>query len=75
MTCWLKYVPDVKRYLKQYKLNDSQAGYILEGIEKEVGHNPELIKAVVDFEKKNLIKRLKRKGKEKAKDKVEMAYV
>lgn len=63
---------DVKKYLKQYNITDEQAKYILLDIEKEVEHNPNLIKAIVDFEKEDLIKRLKRKGKEKKKD---LAYV
>ena len=72
MTCWLRFVGNVKGYLKTYKLSDKQAKQILEDIEREVGHNPNLIKAVVDLEKGSLIKRLKRREKEKE---IEIAYI
>jgi hypothetical protein len=76
MTCWLKYVSDARRHLKKYNVNDSQAEEILKQIEGEVGHNSELIKAVVDFEKEGLIKRLKKKKiKQKAKKETSIAYM
>jgi len=59
------FISVVKQYLKKYNINDDEARQILEDIEKQVGHNHNLIKATVDFEGENLIKRLKRKQKKK----------
>ena len=73
MTCWMKFLGTVKGYLGQYNINDSEAKQILEDIERDVGHNPNLIKAVVDTEKAGLIKRLKRRSKEKKEE--EVAYI
>ena len=73
MTCWLVFLSTVKNYLKEYSINDEQAKLILQDIEKEVGHNKELIKAVVDMEREALIKRLRRKGKEKQKKSIAYA--
>lgn len=70
MVCWMKYINTVQKYLKDYDVNREQAEEILRDVEKQVGHNAELIKAVVDFEKKNLINRLKKKKKEKQKEEV-----
>ena len=72
MVCWMKYVNTVQKYLKDYDVNREQAEEILRDVEKQVGHNVELIKAVVDFEKGNLISRLKKKkkGKEKQEEEV-----
>jgi len=64
MTCWMKFLGTVKGYLKDYNVSDADARQILEGIEKDVGHNPNLIKAMIDLEKSGLIKRLKKKSKE-----------
>lgn len=72
MTCWMKFTGAVKNYLREYNVTDNEARQILESIEKEVGHNANLIKSVVDMEKAGLIKRLKKKAKEKE---PEMAYV
>jgi len=74
MTCWMKFLGTVKNYLSEYNVNDLEARQILESIEKDVGHNPNLIKAVVDTEKAGLIKRLKRRSKEKKKEE-EVAYI
>jgi len=74
MTCWMKFLGSVKNYLREYNVTDLEARQILESIEKEVGHNPNLIKAVVDTEKAGLIKRLKRRSKEKKKEE-EVAYI
>jgi hypothetical protein len=71
MVCWLVFLNVVKKYLSAYNVNDEEAKEILLDIEKEVGHNKDLIKAVVDFEKEGLIKRLKKKKKARGK---EMAY-
>lgn len=69
MVCWMKYINAVKKYLGNYNINDEQAKDILLDIEDEVGHNSELIKAIVDFEKEGLIKRLKKKKKKKTEEK------
>lgn len=71
MTCYLMFKNAVKNYLKKYNVNDEQATEILLDIEREVGHNKELISAVVDLERENLIKRLKKK---KEKREVAMTY-
>jgi hypothetical protein len=63
MVCWLIYKSLVKDILKRYNLSDQDAIDILKDIEKETGHNHELIKAVIDFEGEKLIKRLKKKAK------------
>ena len=49
--------------LKKYNLSDEEVIEILKDVEKEVGHNVNLIKAVIDLEKEGLIKRLKKKKK------------
>ena len=74
MTCWMKFLGSVKNYLREYNVTDLEARQILEDIEREVGHNVNLIKSVVDMEKAGLIKRLKRRSKEKKKEE-EMAYI
>ena len=74
MTCWMKFLGSVKNYLSEYNVNDLEARQILENIEKEVGHNPNLIKAIVDSEKAGLIRRLKRRSREKKKEE-EVAYI
>lgn len=66
----MRFLGTVKDYLKDYKITDEDARRILEDVEKEVGHNPNLIKAMIDYEKHGLIRRLKRKRKES-----EIAYV
>ena len=65
MTCYLMFKDAVKSILKKYNVNDKQAVEILLDIEREVGHNKELIGAVVDLERENLIKRLKKKEKKR----------
>jgi hypothetical protein len=74
MTCWMKFLGSVKNYLREYNVTDLEARQILEDIEREVGHNVNLIKSVVDMEKAGLIKRLKRRSKEKKKEE-EVAYI
>lgn len=74
MTCWMMFLDVVKKYLRDYNVTDQEAKEILQDIEKEVGHNKELIKAVVDFEQAGLIRRLKKKKKEEEAEK-EAAYV
>ncbi len=74
MTCWMKFLVPVKNYLREYNVTDLEARQILESIEKEIGHNPNLIKAVVDTEKAGLIRRLRRRSKEKKKEE-EVAYI
>jgi len=74
MTCWMKFLGSVKNYLREYNVTDLEARQILEDIEREVGHNVNLIKSVVDMEKTGLIKRLKRRSKEKKKEE-EVAYI
>lgn len=73
MTCYLMFKNAVKEILKKYNVNDEQAVEILKDVEKEVGHNKELIKAIVDLEGENLIKRLKKK-KEKSKKEELIGY-
>ena len=63
MVCWLIYKNLVKNMLKKYNLSDEEVIEILKDVEKEVGHNVNLIKAVIDLEKEGLIKRLKKKKK------------
>ena len=70
MVCYLVFKDTVKERLKKFNVTDSQAVEILQDIEREVGHNRELIKAVVDLEGENLIKRLKKKKKKEE----EMSY-
>ncbi|MBI1973184.1 hypothetical protein HYS54_00070 [Candidatus Micrarchaeota archaeon] len=72
MTCYLRYLDAVKRFAK---VGEADAKEILESVAREEGHNLELIKAVVDFEKENLRKRLRKKAvKEKAKEEQSLAY-
>ena len=71
MTCYLMFKNLVKEMLKNFNVTDEEVVEILEDIENEVGHNKELIKAVVDFEGEALIKRLKKKKKQKE---IEMTY-
>lgn len=69
MTCWLRYLPDVKGYLRAYSITEQDAKEILRDIESEVGHDASLIGKVVEQEKTALIRRLKRRRKE-----AEVAY-
>lgn len=69
MTCYLMFKNLVKEKLKRFNITDENAEEILKDIEKEVGHNHELIKAIVDIEDEKLMKRLKKKKKE-----VDVAY-
>ena len=71
MTCYLVFKNLVKEMLKSFNVTDEEVVEILEDVENEVGHNKELIKAVVDFEREALIKRLKKKKKQKE---IEMTY-
>ena len=68
MTCYLAFKNLVKNLLK---ISDDEAVEILQDIEKEVGHNKELIKAVIDIEGISLLKRLKKK---KSKKEIQTAY-
>ena len=70
MVCWMRFLNIVKEYLREYNVDDEQAKEILLDIENEIGHNPNLIKAVVDSEKEDLIKRLKKKKKLKEKEQI-----
>lgn len=63
MVCWMRFLNVVKEYLREYNLSDEDAKEILRDVEKEVGHNENLIKAMIDLEKKKLIRRLKKKKK------------
>ena len=63
----------VKEILKNYNVSDQDVIDILRDIEKETGHNVNLIKAVIDLEREGLIKRLKKKKKKKEKE-VSVAY-
>lgn len=62
MVCYLRFVGEVSRYTGVSK---ADAEEILRDIEREVGHNVGLIKAVVDLEKEKLARRLKKKSREK----------
>jgi len=73
MVCWMQYIKDIKQLLSQYNLSDEQAAVILKDIERDVGHNANLIKATVDTEKEDLIKRLRKKKTEKEESK-SMSY-
>lgn len=68
MVCYLIYKNLVKKLLGN-KISDADAEEILKDIEKEVGHNHNLIKAVIDFEGAGLAKRLKKKKKKEQKEK------
>ena len=65
MTCYLMFKNLVKERLKKFNVNDDEATEILKDIEKEVGHNHELIKVVIDIEDEKLMKRLKKRQKKK----------
>ena len=74
MACYLMFKQLVKDLLKKYNVNDEQAVEILLDIEQEVGHNKELIKAIIDFEKESLIRRLKKKKKQIKSEEETMTY-
>ena len=61
MVCWMKFLELVKQLTG---VSDDDAKEILEDIEDEVGHDENLIKAVVDAEKEGLKKRLRKKKKD-----------
>jgi hypothetical protein len=67
MVCWMKYVNAVK---KLAKVSEEDAIAILKDIEDEVGHDENLIKAVVDAEREGLKKRLRKKKRSKAEESV-----
>ncbi|MCD4740042.1 hypothetical protein K8R43_02490 [archaeon] len=60
MTCWMKFVSLVARLAK---VSEEDAIKILQSIEDDVGHDENLIKAIVDAEREDLIKRLRKKKK------------
>lgn len=61
MTCWMKFVSLVARLAK---VSEEDAIRILQDVEDDVGHDENLIKAVVDAEREGLKKRLRKKKKE-----------
>lgn len=63
MVCYLVFKGLVSRLAG---VSEREAEDILRDIEREVGHNKELIKAVVDAEGEDLKKRLRRKGRERS---------
>ena len=74
MTCYLKFLNAV---MKLARVDEKEARKILGDIEKEQGHNANLIKAVVDFEGANLRKRLRKtvvRGKAASTEEVAKAY-
>ena len=75
MTCWMMYLNYVRKLLKNRITND-EAVEILKDIEEQFGHDKITIKAVIDAEKENLIKRLERikSKKEKEKERKLQAY-
>ena len=72
MVCWMMFKDLVR---KLTGVSDKEAVEILKDIENEVGHDTNLIKAVIDFEGQGLVKRLKKKRKAKEKEEQSMAYV
>ena len=60
MTCYLMFINLVKQRLK---IGDSEAEEILRDMEQEVGHNHEMIKALIDLEGQLMLKRLKKRKK------------
>jgi hypothetical protein len=70
MTCYLAFINLVKQRLK---VTDSEAEEILRDMEREVGHNHELIKALIDIEGELMLKRLKKRKKKKNKEE-EVSY-
>ncbi|MBI2529743.1 MAG: hypothetical protein HYW05_01195 [Candidatus Diapherotrites archaeon] len=64
MTCWMMYLNYVRKLLKN-KITNDEAVEILRDIEGQFGHDKVTIKAVIDAEKENLIKRLGKKEKKR----------
>ena len=58
----------VRKLLKNRITND-EAAEILKDIEEQFGHDKVTIRAVIDAEKENLIKRLERRKSKKEKEK------
>ncbi len=77
MVCWMMYLNYVRKLLKN-KITNDEAVEILKDIEEQFGHDKVTIKAVIDAEKENLIKRLerkkKKKGQEEEKERALQAY-
>lgn len=70
------YLNYVRKLLKN-RITNGEAAEILKDIEGQFGHDKTTIKAVIDAEKENLIKRLERKKKKKGheeKESVLQAY-
>ena len=72
MVCWMMYLQYVRKLLKNRITND-EAIEILKDIEEQFGHDKTTIKAVIDAEKENLIKRLERKRQKKKQKETELA--
>jgi len=68
MVCWMMFVQQVRKLLKNRITND-EAVEILKDIEEQFGHDKVTIRAVIDAEKENLIKRLERRKSKKEKEK------
>jgi len=64
----MMYLNYVRKLLKN-KITDDEAIEILKDIEGQFGHDKVTIKAVIDVEKENLIKRLGKKEKKKKEEK------
>ena len=64
----MMFVQQVRKLLKNRITND-EAVEILKDIEEQFGHDKVTIRAVIDAEKENLIKRLERRKSKKEKEK------
>ena len=64
MVCWMAYLELVKQLTG---VGDEDARRILQDIEGEVGHDKNLIKAIVDAEKEGLARRLRKKRRKEEK--------
>ena len=64
----MMYLQYVRKLLKNRITND-EAIEILKDIEEQFGHDKVTIRAVIDAEKENLIKRLERRKSKKEKEK------
>jgi hypothetical protein len=72
MVCWMIFKDLVR---KLTGVSDKEAVEILKNVENEVGHDTNLIKAVIDYEGADLVKRLKKRQKAREKEEQSMAYV
>ena len=69
MTCWMKFLGLVQDLTG---VSEPEAVDILKDVERDVGHEENLIKAVIDMEQATLVKRLKKR--KKSEDEHAVAY-